>query len=172
MNKTFKIVFLAIMLSFSLILYYVESMLPPLNILAPGSKLGLSNILSLTCLFILGFKDSVTILFMRIFLSSTFYGGMSTFLYSITGGVLSILSMALIKSMNFKSVSPIGISIVGSFFFNVGQLIVSAIVLSNIKIFYYLPYMSLFSILTGLLTGLSSLFLIRHINKIIRFEQK
>jgi heptaprenyl diphosphate synthase component I len=80
--------------------------------------------------------------------------------------------MALIKSMNFKSVSPIGISIVGSFFFNVGQLIVSAIVLSNIKIFYYLPYMSLFSILTGLLTGLSSLFLIRHINKIIRFEQK
>ena len=160
MNKTFKIVFLAIMLSFSLILYYVESMLPPLNILAPGAKLGLSNILSLT------------ILFMRIFLSSTFYGGMSTFLYSITGGVLSILSMALIKSMNFKSVSPIGISIVGSFFFNVGQLIVSAIVLSNIKIFYYLPYMSLFSILTGLLTGLSSLFLIRHINKIIRFEQK
>ena len=129
MNKTFKIVFLAIMLSFSLILYYVESMLPPLNILAPGAKLGLSNILSLTCLFILGFK-------------------------------------------NFKSVSPIGISIVGSLFFYVGQLIVSAIVLSNIKIFYYLPYMSLFSILTGLLTGLSSLFLIRHINKIIRFEQK
>ena len=138
MKKTTKIVFLAIMLSFSLILYYIESMLPPLNILAPGAKLGLSNILSLTCLFIFGFKDAMAVLLMRIFLSSTFYGGMSTFLYSFTGGIFSILSMAMIKMMNLKSVSPIGISIVGSFFFNIGQLIVSAMVLSNIKIFYYL----------------------------------
>ena len=76
--------------------------------------------------------------------------------------------MAMVKMMNLKSVSPIGISIVGSFFFNIGQLIVSAMVLSNIKIFYYLPYMSLFSILTGFFTGLSSSFLIDHINKIIK----
>ena len=159
MKKTTKIVFLAIMLSFSLILYYIESMLPPLNILAPGAKLGLSNILSLTCLFIFGFKDAMAVLLMRIFLSSTFYGGMSTFLYSFAGGVLSIISMTFVKMMNLKSISPIGISIIGS-------------VLSNIKIFYYLPYMSLFSILTGFFTGLSSLFLINHIKKIIKTEQR
>ena len=131
MKKTTKIVFLAIMLSFSLILYYIESMLPPLNILAPGAKLGLSNILSLTCLFIFGFKDAMAVLLMRIFLSSTFYGGMSTFLYSFAGGVLSIISMTFVKMMNLKSISPIGISIIGSFFFNIGQLVVSAMVLSN-----------------------------------------
>ena len=84
MNKTSKMVLLAIMLSFSLVLYYIENMLPPINLIAPGAKLGLSNIISLTCLYVFGFKEAFVILFMRIFLSSTFYGGISTFMYSIS----------------------------------------------------------------------------------------
>ena len=141
MNKTSKMVLLAIMLSFSLVLYYIENMLPPINLIAPGAKLGLSNIISLTCLYVFGFKEAFVILFMRIFLSSTFYGGISTFMYSISGGILSIIAMGILKKLDLKSVSMIGISVVGALFFNIGQLLVASFMISNTKIFYYLPYM-------------------------------
>lgn len=170
MKKTNKIVLLAIMLSFSLILHYIENMLPPVNIIAPGAKLGLSNIISLTCLYIFGFKEAFLILFMRIFISSTFYGGISTFMYSISGGILSILAMTALKKSNFHSVSMIGISVVGAFFFNLGQLITASFMISSTKIFYYLPYMSLISIGTGIFVGISSEFLTKHLKKIIKVQ--
>ena len=168
MNKTSKMVLLAIMLSFSLVLYYIENMLPPINLIAPGAKLGLSNIISLTCLYVFGFKEAFVILFMRIFLSSTFYGGISTFMYSISGGILSIIAMGILKKLDLKSVSMIGISVVGALFFNVGQLLVASFMISNTKIFYYLPYMSFISIGTGIFIGITSQFLTEHLKKIIK----
>ncbi|EJU19921.1 heptaprenyl diphosphate synthase component I [Peptoanaerobacter stomatis] len=168
MNKTSKMVLLAIMLSFSLVLYYIENMLPPINLIAPGAKLGLSNIISLTCLYVFGFKEAFVILFMRIFLSSTFYGGISTFMYSISGGILSIIAMGILKKLDLKSVSMIGISVVGALFFNVGQLLVASFMISNTKIFYYLPYMSFISIATGIFIGITSQFLTEHLKKIIK----
>lgn len=168
MKKTRKMVLLAIMLSFSLILHYIENMLPPLNLIAPGAKLGLSNIISLTCLYLFGFKESFTILFMRVFLSSTFYGGTSTFLYSISGGVLSLISMYIVKKMKFKQVSIVGVSMIGSLFFNIGQLFVASIMLANPKIFYYLPWMSLISIATGIFIGITSKFLIMRLQVILK----
>lgn len=168
MNKTSKMVLLAIMLSFSLVLYYIENMLPPINLIAPGAKLGLSNIISLTCLYVFGFKEAFVILFMRIFLSSTFYGGISTFMYSISGGILSIIAMGILKKLDLKSVSMIGISVVGALFFNIGQLLVASFMISNTKIFYYLPYMSFISIATGIFIGITSQFLTEHLKKIIK----
>lgn len=168
MNKTSKMVLLAIMLSFSLVLYYIENMLPPINLIAPGAKLGLSNIISLTCLYVFGFKEAFVILFMRIFLSSTFYGGISTFMYSISGGILSIIAMGILKKLDLKSVSMIGISVVGALFFNIGQLLVASFMISNTKIFYYLPYMSFISIATGIFIGITSQFLTEHLKKTIK----
>lgn len=167
MKKIRKLVLLSIMLSFSLILYYIENILPPLNMIAPGAKLGLSNIISLTCLYIFSFKEAFTILFMRVFLSSAFYGGMSTFLYSISGGILSLISMHILKMMKLKSVSLIGVSMVGSLFFNIGQLVVASLMLSNIKIFYYLPWLSLISIGTGIFIGITSKFLILRLQVVL-----
>lgn len=166
MNKTTKMILIAIMLSISLVMYYIESMLPPINVMAPGAKIGLSNIINLTCLFVFGFQEAFLILFMRIFLSSAFYGGMSTFLYSMIGGIFSIVSMYILKKINFKSVSIVGISVIGSLFFNIGQLVVASIILENKRIFYYLPYMSIISVVTGIFVGITSHFLITRLKKI------
>lgn len=166
MKNTKKMIFLSIMLSISLVLYYIENNMPPITFLSPGAKIGISNIISITILFIFGFKEAIIVLFMKVFLSSTFYGGLSTFLYSITGGILSIFSMSILKKINVKSVSIVGISVIGSLFFNIGQLAVSSIILNNLKIFYYLPYMSIVSIFTGIFVGISGNFIINHLNKL------
>jgi len=75
------------------------------------------------------------------------------FLYSGAGTVLCILAMYTTSQMFKKSVSVIGISMIGAFFFNIGQICIAAISVSNIYMFSYLPILTVVSTFCGVLTG-------------------
>lgn len=167
MNKTKRLVFMSIMVTYSLVLYFVEAMLPSLYFITPGAKLGLSNIITMVILYAGGFNMAITVLLIRIILSSIFGGGFSAFLYSVTGGIFSLVAMWAIKSLKIKSVSEVGVSVVGAVFFNVGQLLAAAIMINNLSIFIYLPIMCYVSIGTGILVGYTAKFLNKKIPKIV-----
>lgn len=160
MRNTKKSVFLSLMIAYSLVLYFIESMLPGLYFIAPGAKLGLTNIITLSMLYIMGFGDAFAVIVIRILLSSIFGGGMSAFMYSISGGIMSLVAMYLMKKANFNNVSTIGISVIGALFFNIGQLLVSALIIKNVSIFVYLPVLAYISLGTGMLVGYASKFII------------
>ena len=165
MNKTKKMVFMSILVSQSLVMYIIESYITnPLVFIAPGAKLGLSNIITLISLVFLGFKDTFVILTARIMISSIFGGGFSAFLYSIAGGILSLLSMAILTKVSKKESSLIGTSVVGAMFHNIGQLIMASIIIHNIGIFIYLPILLLTSIPTGLFIGFVCRYLVKNKN--------
>ena len=168
MKETKRTVFLALMVAYSLVLYIIESMLPTLYFIAPGAKLGLTNIVTLSMMYILGAKEAFIVMVVRIVMSSIFGRSMSAFMYSFGGGVLSLLAMYLVKKANFKSVSIIGISVIGALFFNIGQLLVSAAVIKNISIFVYLPILTYISLGTGILVGYASKFMIER-TKFVKF---
>lgn len=171
MTKTKKLLVLSLMISISLVLYYIESILPTVHFIAPGVKLGLSNIIVLICLVGFGFKDTFIVFLLKTILSSFFATGMSSFLYSFVGGVFSLVSMYLLLYKVHIQFSLVGISVAGSFFYNFGQLLTSSLVLQNIKIFYYLPVVSLFSVGTGIFVGLVSIFFIENTKKLIFMER-
>ncbi|WP_330665060.1 Gx transporter family protein [Tepidibacter sp.] len=165
MNKTKKMVFMSILVSQSLVMYIIESYISnPLVFIAPGAKLGLSNIITLISLFFLGFKDTFVILTSRIIISSIFGGGFSAFLYSIVGGILSLVSMAIFIKLRKRESSLIGVSVIGAMFHNVGQLIMASIIIHNIGIFIYLPILLLTSIPTGLFIGFVCRYLVKNKN--------
>lgn len=168
MGTTKKTVFLSLMIAYSLVLYIIESMLPTLFFIAPGAKLGLTNIVTLAMLYIVGFKEAFTVMIIRIIMSSIFGGSMSAFMYSFGGGLFSIVSMYAVKKMNLKTVSIIGISTIGALFFNIGQLLVSAIIIKNISIFVYLPVLTYVSLGTGILVGYASKFMVER-TKFVKF---
>ena len=88
--KTKRLTFLSLMIGYSLILYIVETYIPnPLIILFPGAKLGLTNIITLISLILLGGKDTFIIVTIRVILSSIFSGPLSYLLFSIGGDYLS-----------------------------------------------------------------------------------
>ncbi len=161
MKKTKKTVFMGLMIAYTLILYIIESMLPSVYFIAPGAKLGLSNIISLTLLYTGGFSMALTVLVIRIVLSSIFVGGFSAFLYSICGGFLSIVMMFIAKSAGAKYFSEVGVSVVGAVSFNIGQLCAAALMIHNASIFVYLPVMIYVSIGTGILVGFTAKFIRR-----------
>lgn len=159
MRNTRKNVFLSLMIAYSLVLYFVESMLPSIYFIAPGAKLGLTNIVTISLLYIVGFRDAFVVVVIRILLSSIFGGGMSAFMYSMSGGIMSLVAMYIMKKIDFKYVSLIGISVIGALFFNIGQILISALIIKNISIFVYLPVLAYISLGTGVLVGYASKFI-------------
>ena len=148
--KTKKVTFLSLMVAYSLVLYIIETYIPnPLIAIFPGAKLGLSNIITLVSLLILGVRDTFIILTVRIILSSIFAGPMSYLLFSIGGAYLSLICMYLCNKI-------IGVSIVGAIGHNIGQLLVASMIVQNINMIGYLPFMLIASLVTGIFVGLVS----------------
>ena len=124
--KTKKMVFLGLMVGYSLILYILETYIPnPFIVFFPGAKLGLTNIITLVSLLIFGFKETFIIVTVRVILSSIFAGPMSYLLFSIGGAYLSLIVMFLVNKI--KGFSVIGVSIAGAIAHNIGQLLVASI---------------------------------------------
>ncbi|WP_343346026.1 Gx transporter family protein [Terrisporobacter petrolearius] len=165
--KTKKMTFLGLMVTYSLVLYIFETYIPnPLIAIFPGAKLGLSNIITLISLIILGVKDTCIILTVRIILSSIFAGPVSYFLFSVGGAYLSLMCMYLASKI--KGFSIIGVSIVGAIGHNIGQLLVASIIVQNINMVGYLPFMLIASLVTGMFVGLVSKYSCLKIDKIFR----
>ena len=60
-----------------------------------------------------------------------------TIVYSLAGGILSLLVMVMLKKI--KGFSAMGISVGGGVAHNLGQLTVAVLLMENAKIYYYAP---------------------------------
>ncbi len=157
---------LSMLLALSVVLNIIESFLPIFNGMIPGFKLGLANIIILLTLYIYGFKDAIYLSVSRVFLVGILRTGVFsiTFLFSLSGAIFSLLVMTLVKKTNFFSL--IGVSIIGSLCHSVGQILVAILFTGNGAI-YYLPYIMLLSVPTGILTGLISKELVNQFKNIL-----
>lgn len=163
MKKTFHIIILGLFIAQSLVLYIVEGMLP-VPFIAPGAKLGLANLITVIALYALPRKrDVCIILLVRIILATAFGGGINAF-YSVAGAAFSLGAMMLCKQTGKFSI--IGVSTAGGIFHNLGQVIVASLVVENIKIMLYLPILAVAGTGTGILIGITSVFTLRHLQKL------
>lgn len=160
-----KMIFIALLVSMSLVLHIFENMIP-VPFITPGAKLGLANIITVIALYTLNDKEAFLVLFLRIILSVMFGGSISRLIYSLSGGVLSYLMMVITKRIFKEKVSIIGVSCVGAVFHNIGQLLASALVVKTISVMLYLPVMSIAGIGTGIFVGITGEFAVKHLKKI------
>lgn len=118
----------------------------------PGIKLGLANCIVLFVLIKLGLLSALAVLMIKCVVVSALFSGMSSLLFSLTGGLLALLGMYLL--LKFRSVfSLIGISVFGAALHNVGQILAAAALLQSVYVFSYLPVLLLVSVVTGIITG-------------------
>lgn len=149
---------LSILLSLSVILNTIESFIP----LPIGIKLGLANVVTLFVLYQYSFKDALYINVLRVFLTGILRTGLFsvTFFFSLSGALLSVIMMYLSKKITKLSI--VGISIIGSIFHSIGQVIIAIFILQMNTMIYYLPYLLLFSIPTGIIVGITCKQLIKY----------
>lgn len=146
-----RIASLGLLLALSVTLSFFESMIPGLPLLPPGIKLGLSNIVTMYCLFFLGFSSALSVAVMKSMFVLLTRGPISAFM-SVSGGICSIVIMMLIIRL-LPELSRYFVSIAGAISHNLGQLCAATVILNTPLAFYYFPVMVLSGILMGVLTG-------------------
>lgn len=152
----------AMLTALAMIFSYVESLIP-INFGVPGMKLGLANLVTVTGLYLLSPVEVLVIVIMRILLTGFLFGNGMSILYSLAGGILSLLIMYLARKI--KGLSEIGVSIIGGVFHNVGQIMVAVFAVQSFKIAYYLPFLSLSGAITGMLIGIVGKKIYRNLKK-------
>ena len=159
MNKTRRMVLLALFIAMASVLHVVESWMP-LPLPVPGIKLGLANIISLIVIATFGWRDALYVVIVRVFLASLF-GGIflgPSFAMSISGALVSTIVMAYAFQHWHSTFSLIGISIIGAVVHNMIQIAVAAFLVSSVGLLWYLPYLILFALPMGWATGMTVLY--------------
>ncbi|MEE4607216.1 MAG: Gx transporter family protein [Desulfobacteraceae bacterium] len=156
-NKDNKVYKIALLVAFACVLQIAESLIPhPI----PGLRLGLSNMLTLTAMVVLGFRYALEVAVLRTVLSAFIMGTFMspTFILSFTGAVLSTLIMGFFYWLSgvhrqFR-LSIIGISIIGAFCHNLVQLYLAYLLLVKHEgIFVFFPWLSIGAVATGWVVG-------------------
>lgn len=135
----------------AIILGYVETLLP-IQIGIPGVKPGFANIVTVFVLYMLGAKYAFFVNLIRIIVINSMFGTMMTLLFSVSGGMLSLLVMAFMKKL--PGIHTVGVSVCGGVAHNIGQIIIAVIFVKNSIILLYLPILGIGGILAGIFIGI------------------
>lgn len=163
MNKTKKLTLLSLLTTCALVLSYVEAILPPISAAVPGIKVGLCNIIILFVLYRISFRAAVAVSVVRLLIVMFLFANPTTFIYSLSGAVLSLAAMAVLKKINLFSI--MGVSIVGAVCHNLGQIIVAAFMLNTLEIGYYMIILAITGSVAGVFVGLAGAGLLKATQK-------
>ena len=160
--STKKIALCGVLTALAMIFSYIESVIP-IPIPVPGIKLGVANIAVITILYVLGVKEAIVINLLRIALTALLFGNVNSFLFSISGAVLSLTIMIIMKKLDFFSC--IGVS--GGVMHNVGQIIAAVFIMGSEAIVLYLPVLIVSGVFTGVVIGVVSGIVAKHVKKVV-----
>lgn len=149
-----KMTFLALYATASLAVYAAESLLPP-PVPIPGIKLGLANIVTLLLLRRFSLREAALVLTVRILLSALLFGQAVSLLYSLSGGILSLLMMFFFSRLFQKRLLFL-VGAIGGLTHNLGQLLAAYALTHTAGIWAYLPFLVLSGVVTGLFTGVAA----------------
>ena len=154
-----RVATLSVLTAMGLITFMIESLFPPLFL--PGAKMGISNVFSLLTLFVLGPTEALILVLVRTTLGSIFTGNLSTLMYSMTAGVVSVAVSAVLVEFVYPRVSIVAISVVAAVMHNLTQNIVFCLVSDTPEMFAYMPWLALLGVVAGVIVGFAVWFILR-----------
>ena len=163
--ETRKIARMGLLVALSMILSYVESLIPAF-VAVPGVKVGLANIVVIFALYTLGPIEALIVSLLRVILSSFLFGSVLSLLYSLSGALLSLGGMILMKKLKIFYTTVV--SVTGGVLHNVGQILVACLVLETDVLLYYLPVLILSGVITGAVIGIIASLVIKRLENNIR----
>ena len=99
----------------------------------------------------MNFRYAFTINIIRILVAGLLFNGLFGAVYSLSGGILSLVIMWILKKTDWFSM--IGVSMAGGVAHNIGQLLIAAAVVSNLRMFLYFPILMFSGIVSGIAIG-------------------
>ena len=162
--NTRYIAFLGIFLTFAVAAGYFERLIPAVIPAVPGIKLGLPNIVVIILMYTKDYKTAFILNILRVMISGLLFTGLWGTVYGLSGALLSFAVMAGLKKTRLFGTA--GISAAGGVFHNLGQICLAALIIDNIKLFYYFPVLIISGVITGVVIGYLAGIMINRLNRI------
>lgn len=147
-----KVALLGILGAQALVLSYLENLIPAIPGLPPGAKPGFSNIVTMFTVSSMGLGSALYITVIK----AGFAGltrGATAFFMSLAGGTLSTVTAYFLFRIKSKPFSQVGVGVACAVMHNIGQLAVATVITGTVYILHYLPFLLLFALVTGTVTG-------------------
>lgn len=168
-----KISLMGLLFALAMVFSYLESLVSIPGLL-PGMRLGLSNLVTMYCLFFLGKSSGYTMAVLKAGFVVLTRGAVAGAL-SLSGGLLSVTAIVLLDCLSKHSLHYVTLSAAGAVFHNIGQLVVARF-LTSVFLYYYIPVLLLTGLAVGIMTGKLFIWIIpylpeRYRIKLRRFEK-
>jgi heptaprenyl diphosphate synthase len=154
-----KISYTALLLSFALIVGYLEAIIPPIFPYLPFFRIGLSNIIIILSILLIDIRASLIIALLKSIIVPLFTGNIIMVFYSLPASLVS-LGLTIIL-MFLKKVSIPSISIISAITHNIVQVVIASILMGSNVVYLYIPYLLIAGILSGGVVGIFSYFIIK-----------
>lgn len=164
-KRTEIIATVGVMAAFAAILSYIEALIP-FSIGIPGVKLGFANIAVVVVLCMYGQREALAVNIIRIIVVGLLFANMFSIFFSMAGAFASLAVMSIVKKTD--SFTLIGVSVTGGVSYNIGQMIVAALVVDSYSIIYYMPALIIAGIITGIIIGIVSKLIIKIMKGLVR----
>lgn len=163
-SKSKDVAHLALLISLALVFSYVEAIIP-FNPGIPGVKLGVANIVTVITLYMFGNRDAFIVSFIRVLIAGLLFNGAFGACYAMAGAAVSLTGMILLRKTGLFS--PVGVSMAGGVLHNLGQLLVAAALIEDMKIFFYFPVLMFSGIIAGIAVGAGSVLILARLKKTV-----
>ena len=173
-NKIKKISINSVLLAMGLIFSYIDYLLP-IKFLSFGIKIGLSNIIIILSIFLVGKKSAFLIGLLKVIIMSIFFGNFIYFCLSLFPFLTSFITMCIIYDnflLKYKNDKIIFImSIPAAILHNLTQVFIIAIITKNHYLFRVIPLFIIEGAVSGCVIAGVTVFIFRFLCKSLKSKQ-
>lgn len=164
-QKVKRLALMGLLFALAMALSFLESLLPALPMLPPGIRLGLSNIVTMYALFVLGPVSGFTIAVLKALFVLLTRGAVAAAM-SAAGGVFSVTIMLLLSLLPGIKEQYLLLSVFGGAAHNIGQLVMARFIINNQYVWYYFPVLLAAGLLMGAITGMVLRVVLPYLNRL------
>lgn len=164
-RKVKRLALMGLLFALAMALSFLESLLPALPMLPPGIRLGLSNIVTMYALFVLGPVSGYTIAILKALFVLLTRGAVAAAM-SAAGGVFSVTIMLLLSLLPGIKGQHLLLSVFGGAAHNIGQLVMARFIINNQYVWYYFPVLLAAGLLMGAITGMALRVVLPYLNRL------
>lgn len=164
-RKVKRLALMGLLFALAMALSFLESLLPALPMLPPGIRLGLSNIVTMYALFVLGPVSGYTIAILKALFVLLTRGAVAAAM-SAAGGVFSVTIMLLLSLLPGIKEQYLLLSVFGGAAHNIGQLVMARFIINNQYVWYYFPVLLVAGLLMGAITGMALRVVLPYLNRL------
>lgn len=139
----------------AVLLGYVESLFPPI---AAGVKIGIANTVVIASLYSQRLSQTWLIAIIKVVLCTALFGSVTSFVYSLSGALISLLVMSATRKIGWFSL--IGVSSLGGVFHNLAQLLCAYFIIGK-GVLFYMPVLLVSGAVCGVLTGIAAQIIVK-----------